>query len=242
MTCTPRALASRIRATEPLVLTWQMWMGAPMEAAAAISRAVPQSSAAAGMPGTPKCWETFPLVHQPTRSKVQVLAVGSDPPFPAWAPVPRLPASAGYSPPGGRQSLRAIAPASRKAAKSVSSSPCRSLVTQAAVYTWASAVFARSNKASTVSGESIAGLVLGIASKLVTPPAAAARQPVYTSSLWVSPGSRRWTCSPPSQELQPAQWHRSLWPLPLGGLGRSRQLCHPPTEGWPLHPAPGRGR
>ena len=37
MTCTPRALASRMRATEPLVLTWQMWMGAPMEAAAMLA-------------------------------------------------------------------------------------------------------------------------------------------------------------------------------------------------------------
>ena len=38
------------------MLTWQMWMGAPMLAAAASSRATPQSSAAGGIPFTPSFW------------------------------------------------------------------------------------------------------------------------------------------------------------------------------------------
>ena len=39
----------------------------------------------------------------------------------------------------------------------------------------------------------MAGLVLGMAHTMVTPPARAAAVPEEKSSLWVAPGSRRWT-------------------------------------------------
>ena len=39
----------------------------------------------------------------------------------------------------------------------------------------------------------VAGAVLGISRNVVTPPLAQARLPVCRSSLWVSPGSRKWT-------------------------------------------------
>ena len=164
-----------------------------MEAAAAISRAVPQSSAAAGMPGTPSLRETSPSCIRPpeARYKSSQWAVTVSPKEGACS---RASSRRRVFTTGLPSSLRAMAPASFKAARSASSFPCKSLVTQAAVYTAASAVWARSSSARTVSGESMAGLVLGMASRLVTPPAAAARQPEYTSSLWVRPGSRRWTC------------------------------------------------
>ena len=41
----------------------------------------------------------------------------------------------------------------------------------------------------------VAGLVFGISNTVVTPPAAAARDSVAMSALWVSPGSRKWTCA-----------------------------------------------
>ena len=40
---------------------------------------------------------------------------------------------------------------------------------------------------------SVGGMVLGISSTVVTPPITAAREPLAQSSLWVSPGSRKWT-------------------------------------------------
>lgn len=44
-------------------------------------------------------------------------------------------------------------------------------------------------------GSIMAGAVLGMAHTMVTPPARAAAVPEEKSSLWVAPGSRRWTCT-----------------------------------------------
>src|SRR5690606_3148395 len=40
----------------------------------------------------------------------------------------------------------------------------------------------------------VSGLVFGISKTAVTPPSTAAREPDSRSSLWVLPGSRKWTC------------------------------------------------
>ena len=82
-------------------------------------------------------------------------------------------------------SLSPTAPAALSASRSVGSSLLSPFVTLAATYTLASAFFALSRMQRTVSGLSVVGFVLGIASRLVTPPAAAARQPVRISSLAV---------------------------------------------------------
>ena len=182
MTFTPRAFASRMRATLPLVLTWQMCTAASMEAAAAISLAVPQSSAAAGMPGSPSSRARGPSFIFPprARSMSSQWAVRVRPNFCAFS---KASSRQRELPTGTPSSLMAMAPAAFRASRSVSSSPCIPLVTQAAVYTAASAEAAFSNRARTPSGLSMGGLVLGMASRLVTPPAAAARHPVNTSSL-----------------------------------------------------------
>ena len=61
--------------------------------------------------------------------------------------------------------------------------------------------------AAIISGLSAAGVVFGIQHTLVIPPAAAAAVPVMISSLWVWPGSRRWTCmsTKPGAATKPAQ-------------------------------------
>jgi hypothetical protein len=43
--------------------------------------------------------------------------------------------------------------------------------------------------------ESVGGTVLGMSKTQVTPPAAAAADPVPKSSFWVIPGSRKCTCT-----------------------------------------------
>ena len=91
-------------------------------------------------------------------------------------------------------SLKAIAPASFKAAKLQSTSLCNPFVIAADTYTWASASFALFKIYCTVSTLSTVGFVFGIASTLVTPPAAAALQPLIMSSFSVWPGSRKCTC------------------------------------------------
>ena len=52
---------------------------------------------------------------------------------------------------------------------------------------------ARPSLARARSAVSVGGMVLGISSTAVTPPITAAREPLAQSSLWVSPGSRKWT-------------------------------------------------
>lgn len=75
-----------------------------------------------------------------------------------------------------------------------------------------------------------AGLVLGMAHTMVTPPASAAAVPDAKSSLWVPPGSRRCTCT----SISPAgRAHQSLGPICLA-------LCwHPAAQGLPGCPLPG---
>ena len=92
---------------------------------------------------------------------------------------------------GRPSSDTAAAPDSFKASKSVSVSPLREAVIAAAGYTLASASLALSNIQRICSGVSHTGDVLGIHTTDVTPPAAAARQPLWISSLCVWPGSRR---------------------------------------------------
>mmetsp|Transcript_68195 Transcript_68195/g.162792 ORF Transcript_68195/g.162792 Transcript_68195/m.162792 type:complete len:372 (+) Transcript_68195:1637-2752(+) len=55
---------------------------------------------------------------------------------------------------------------------------------------------------SMLASSTTAGLVLGIAQIIVTPPASAAAEHDAQSSLWVSPGSRTWTC----MSMRPGMW------------------------------------
>jgi len=61
---------------------------------------------------------------------------------------------------------------------------------------------AATNRASAALSQT--GLVFGIATTVVTPPATAARAPVEIVSLPSSPGSRRWTC----RSTRPGSTHR----------------------------------
>src|SRR3990172_3907950 len=74
---------------------------------------------------------------------------------------------------------------------------------------------APSSEAPSVTG----GLVLGIASTVVNPPARAAAVPVDQSSLWVWPGSRMWVCT----STRPGGRG--------GGMRGSRQKKGPPGRG-----------
>ncbi len=69
----------------------------------------------------------------------------------------------------------------------------------------------RARTASIISGESSAGVVLGMQQTLVNPPAAAAAVPDAIVSLCSPPGSRRWTCGSisPGATISPEQSTRS---------------------------------
>ncbi len=138
------------------------------------------------------------------RSKSSQWAVNTNPSFSAFA---RPSSRHRELCTGLPSSLTATAPAAFSAAISVHSRPSIPFVTQAAVYTLAQALPARSKRSATSSGLSMGGVVFGMANRLVTPPAAAARQAEYTSSLWVCPGSRRWTCisTNPGAAMSPRQ-------------------------------------
>ncbi len=91
-------------------------------------------------------------------------------------------------------SEKAAAPASARAAMSLSSWPRRPVVSAAIGKTLTTAVSAaRARMARVISGRSLTGVVLGMAKTEVKPPAAAARVPVRMVSLCSCPGSRRWT-------------------------------------------------
>ena len=193
MTLTPLAFASLTSATEVFVLTWQMCIGTLYAAASAISLAVPVSSAAAGIPLTPSFWLTSPSFIFPPSAKYKSSQ---------WATTHILffgafiIACAIYFvfSTGLPSSDRAITPAFERASISVGSILLSPLVTAAAIYTLALAFAALFLIYSTTSVLSTTGFVLGIASRLVTPPAAAALHPVIMSSFSVKPGSRKCTC------------------------------------------------
>ena len=90
-------------------------------------------------------------------------------------------------------SEKATAPLANKASKSVIFSPSNSLVMVATVWTRMSSLAAESRTSLRVSTVEMVGEVLAIITTEVTPPAAAASEPVWISSLWVWPGSRKWT-------------------------------------------------
>ena len=92
------------------------------------------------------------------------------------------------------------------------------------------------------SGESATGFVLGMQATEVTPPAAAASQPVRMSSLWVKPGSRRWTCmstSPGSRTFPPASSTVSSgW---ISGSGPTETIFPPAMRTLPVTSRPSAG-
>ncbi|MNC07245.1 hypothetical protein D3C75_547870 [compost metagenome] len=92
-------------------------------------------------------------------------------------------------------SVKPIAPASFKAAKSVSSRPSSFFVMAAYGSTFTSpASAALSFTNCTISGLSVTGRVFGMQAIVVKPPFAAERAPVSMVSLCSKPGSRRCTC------------------------------------------------
>ena len=90
-------------------------------------------------------------------------------------------------------SEKPTAPASKSALKSVKSFPLKFLVMVATVLTLIFSLAAEWRTSCKVSTSEMVGLVLAIITTVVKPPAAAARAPVWMSSLWVWPGSRKWT-------------------------------------------------
>jgi hypothetical protein len=74
------------------------------------------------------------------------------------------------------------------------------------------------------------GLVLGIATTVVNPPAAAARAPVAMVSFCSKPGWRRWTC----RSTKPGQTIPARVDHLLGGSAGGRldptQVLHPPID------------
>ena len=62
------------------------------------------------------------------------------------------------------------------------------------------------------------GLVLGMASTMVIPPASAAAVPDAKSSLWVAPGSRRWTWTSikPGMRTTRDDEMQSMWVFTFG--------------------------
>ena len=90
-------------------------------------------------------------------------------------------------------SEKPTAPACNKPSKSVRCWPSKFLVTVATVLTWMASLAAESKTSFKVTTSEIVGVVLAIMTTVVKPPAAAARAPVWISSLWVWPGSRKWT-------------------------------------------------
>ena len=118
-------------AAEVAVLTWQICTGTSYAAAAAISRAVPQSSAAAGTPGRLSFSETSPscMTHFFARNKSSQCAVTRMWSFGASHNAFTRQA---VSMTGRPSSLKAMAPASCSASKSHSSSPFSPYVIAAA--------------------------------------------------------------------------------------------------------------
>src|SRR5437773_7728358 len=71
---------------------------------------------------------------------------------------------------------------------------------------------ARSLIQAIVPGLSATGDVFGMQTIVVNPPAAAARAPEAIVSLWLNPGSRRWTC----MSIKPGQTMRLLASISSG--------------------------
>lgn len=82
----------------------------------------------------------------------------------------------------------------------------------------------------------MAGLVLGMAHTMVTPPASAAAVPDAKSSLWVPPGSRRWTWTSISPGERgsvstgsPRPWGTRDAPAARGNVSSPRSTLGAPT-------------
>src|SRR5207302_647759 len=73
----------------------------------------------------------------------------------------------------------------------------------------------------------VGGTVFGISSTVVMPPAAAACEPVSKSSLYVSPGSRKWTCG----SIRPGSTWKPLASMTSRAGGRSSRTITSST--WP---------
>ncbi len=194
VTRTPRAFACRMARTLPAALTCATCKCAPVISARSRSRSTIATSAAAGMPGSPRRVATAPSFMQPS-----ALSVRSS----AWTMTGRS-RSRAYSSArritpadmtGRPSSVTQTQPASFNSAMSARASPLLPRVMEPAGRTRAKpASLARAWTNRATDALSQTGLVLGMATTVVTPPAAAARAPVAMVSFPSSPGSRRCTC------------------------------------------------
>ncbi len=152
------------------------------------------TSAAAGAPGSPSRVATAPSFMQPpaARLKSSACTITGRSRSRAYSSARRItPASITGRP----SSVRQTQPASLSSAMSASCSPFEPRVIAPAGSTRANPASrprAATNRATAAVSQT--GLVFGIATTVVTPPAAAARVPVAMVSFPSSPGSRRCTC------------------------------------------------
>ena len=97
------------------------------------------------------------------------------------------------------------APACKSSSKSVTCWPSKLIVAETFDLIWMASFAADSSTSSKVSRVDMVGLVLAIITTVVNPPAAAARAPVWISSLCVWPGSLKctWISTRPGATICP---------------------------------------
>ena len=151
------------------------------------------SSTEFGIPGTPNFSDATPSFNTPfpTRSLSSQCAMITAPSPAAFFIASRYTRISITLLPS---SENATAPAFNMASISTSSFPSMPFVIEESCFTCTYACSARFKISCSTSTLSTTGFVFGIAQTVVTPPAAAAREPVMISSLYVSPGSRKCTC------------------------------------------------